>query len=62
MGERADDILPSLARILGGFGEKLKVARLRRRYSADAVAKRAGIARPTLHRIERGDPGVSLGN
>jgi transcriptional regulator with XRE-family HTH domain len=62
MKERAENILPALGRILGGFGEKLKAARLRRRYSADIVAQRAGIARATLHRIELGDPGVSFGN
>jgi transcriptional regulator with XRE-family HTH domain len=62
MKEKAESILPALARILGGFGEKLKAARLRRRYSADMVAQRAGIARATLHRIESGDPGVSFGN
>jgi transcriptional regulator with XRE-family HTH domain len=62
MREPADSILPGLSRILSGFGERLKVARLRRRYSADMVAQRAGIARATLYRIELGDPGVSLGN
>jgi transcriptional regulator with XRE-family HTH domain len=62
MRQRTDNTLPALGRILGGFGEKLKAARLRRRYSADTVAQRAGIARATLHRIEQGDPGVSLGN
>jgi transcriptional regulator with XRE-family HTH domain len=62
MGKIADGILPALARILVGVGGKLKAARLRRRYSADIVAQRAGIARATLFRIERGDPGVSLGN
>ena len=62
MKERADSILPGLSRILGEFGERLKVARLRRRYSADMVAQRAGIARATLYRIELGDPGVALGN
>ena len=62
MKEKADSILPGLARTLGGLGEKLKAARLRRRYSADTVAQRAGIARATLYRIELGDPGVSLGN
>jgi transcriptional regulator with XRE-family HTH domain len=62
MKERAESILPGLSRILTGFGERLKVARLRRRYSADMVAQRAGIARATLYRMELGDPGVSLGN
>jgi transcriptional regulator with XRE-family HTH domain len=62
MKEKADTILPVLARILDGFGQRLKAARLRRRYSADMVAQRAGIARATLSRIEQGDPGVSFGN
>jgi transcriptional regulator with XRE-family HTH domain len=62
MRKTTDHVLPRLARILRGWGERLKVARLRRRYSADMVARRAGIARATLHRIELGDPGVSLGN
>src|ERR1700756_4086011 len=62
MREKADGLLPVLARILGYFGERLKAARLRRRYSADMVAQRAGIARATLSRMEQGDPGVSFGN
>jgi transcriptional regulator with XRE-family HTH domain len=36
------------------------MARLRRRYSSESVAKRAGIARGTLYRVEEGDAGVSL--
>jgi transcriptional regulator with XRE-family HTH domain len=36
------------------------MARLRRRYSAESVAKRAGVARATLYRVEEGDAGVSL--
>jgi transcriptional regulator with XRE-family HTH domain len=62
MGEKAEGILPGLNRILGDFGERLKAARLRRRFSAEIVAQRAGIARATLYRVEMGDPGVSLGN
>ena len=62
MKEKANGVLPSLERILRGVGEKLKAARLRRRYSADMVAQRAGIARDTLSRMEKGDPGVSFGN
>jgi transcriptional regulator with XRE-family HTH domain len=62
MKKTPEDILPALARILRGLGEKLKAARLRRRYSAAMVAQRAGISRDTLYRIELGDPGVSFGN
>ncbi len=43
------------------FGENLRLARLRRRFSAAVVAERAGISRPTLRAVERGDPSVSFG-
>lgn len=59
--KRSVSILPFLAQILTGFGENLRLARLRRRYSAETVAQRAGIARSTLYRVERGDPCVSFG-
>jgi transcriptional regulator with XRE-family HTH domain len=59
--KRSVSILPFLAQILAGFGENLRFARLRRRYSAETVAQRAGIARATLYRVERGDPRVSFG-
>jgi transcriptional regulator with XRE-family HTH domain len=39
----------------------LKLARLRRKYSAEMVAQRAGISRKTLSRVERGDSAVALG-
>ena len=53
-------LFPAATRQLASLGERLRVARLRRRYSADSVAKRAGVARGTLYRVEEGDPGVSL--
>jgi len=61
MGKTIPVLLPRVARILAGFGENLKLARLRRKYSADSVAQRAGITRRTLSKVERGDPGVALG-
>jgi transcriptional regulator with XRE-family HTH domain len=47
--------------LLTGLGENIKRARLRRAYSSEAVAQRAGITRKTLYRVERGDPAVALG-
>lgn len=42
-------------------GENIRKARLRRSYSSQTVAQRAGITRKTLYRVERGDPAVALG-
>jgi transcriptional regulator with XRE-family HTH domain len=49
--KRSVTILPFLAQILADFGENLRLARLRRRYSAKTIAQRACIARATLNRV-----------
>ena len=61
MARQVPPLLPRLARLLAGLGENLKKARLRRAFSTETVADRAGIARKTLYRVERGDPAVALG-
>ena len=61
MARTGPSLLPRVSRLLRGYGEQLKLARLRRRYSAETVAQRAGISRKTLSRVERGDSAVSLG-
>ncbi len=43
------------------MGENLKLARLRRRLSAEQVAQRAGVSRSTLSLMENGSAGSSLG-
>ena len=53
--------LPAVSRVLAQVGENLRLARLRRRFSATLVAERAGMSRATLRAVERGDSGVSLG-
>ncbi len=53
-------LLPSITKILKEFGENIKLARLRRKYSAEQVAERANISRPTLLSIEKGSPGVTM--
>ena len=50
-----------VSRALKSFGADLRDARLRRRIPAAILAERAGITRQTLHKIERGDPTVSMG-
>lgn len=44
------------------LGDSLRKARLRRRLKMVTVADRAGISRETLAKIQRGDPGVSMGS
>lgn len=51
----------STARALRKLGGDLRDARLRRRLSMQVVADRARTTRPTLTRIERGDPAVAIG-
>ncbi|MEJ0107083.1 MAG: helix-turn-helix transcriptional regulator [Bacteroidota bacterium] len=55
-------LIPSVSKILTTFGENIKLARLRRRLSAEQVAERANISRPTLLSIEKGSPGVAIGS
>ena len=62
MGRTGIVLLPTLQRRITAIGENLRLARLRRRLSAAQVSERAGITRPTLRAIERGDPSVSFGN
>lgn len=61
MARTEPPLLPRVSRLLRGYGGNLKLARLRRRYSAETVAQRAGISRKTLSRVEKGDSGVALG-
>lgn len=52
---------PSEAKLLAEFGERLRLARLRRRLTTSTVAQRCGISRPTLAKVERGEPSVTFG-
>lgn len=54
-------ILPKLERLLKEMGEQIKLARLRRKLSAEQVAERAGISRRTLYSVEKGRSSVSIG-
>ncbi len=62
MGRRAITPLPSVRARLSELGSNIRLARLRRRLPATLVAERAGVARETLARIERGSPNVSAGH
>ena len=53
--------LPAVKRILNELGENIKLARLRRKWSAQLVAERAGMTRTTLRSIENGEGNVAIG-
>lgn len=61
MAKRQITLLPSTQRLLQELGVNIRLARLRRRFSASQVAERAGMSRPTLRGVERGDASVTLG-
>jgi transcriptional regulator with XRE-family HTH domain len=61
MNKRTVTIYPSSAKELEALGQRLKDARLRRRFSMETVCARADISRPTLYKVENGDPSVSMG-
>lgn len=61
MASRKPLLMPSLKKILDELGENIKLARLRRKLSAEQVAERANISRPTLLSIEKGSSGVAMG-
>ena len=54
--------MPKTRELLVQMGEQIKLARLRRKLSAQLVAERAGISRQTLNAIEKGSSTVSMGS
>ena len=61
MGKDTVVLLPKQQKLLETLGENLKLARLRRGFSAELVAERAGISRVSLWAVEKGSPSVAMG-
>ncbi len=61
MGKNSVVLLPKQQKLLEALGENLKLARLRRGFSAELVAERAGISRASLWAVEKGSPSVAMG-
>lgn len=62
MGAKSEATLPIPARrALRKLGADLRDARRRRRIPTAVMAERALISRTTLHKVEKGEPGVGLG-
>jgi transcriptional regulator with XRE-family HTH domain len=56
-----DALPPSVLAHLRQLGADLAIARKRRRESLKDWAQRIGVSEPTLTRMEKGDPSVSMG-
>ncbi len=54
-------LYPAQTRLLVELGQRLRDARLRRRFSSATVAERAGVSRQTVTRVEAGDGAVTMG-
>lgn len=48
-------------RVLKKLGADIREARLRRRIQTTVMADRVQVSRPTLRKLEQGDPGVGIG-
>lgn len=61
MPAKAPPVGEVLAARLLALGESIRAHRRRQRVSATVTAEAAGMSRVTLHRIERGEPSVTMG-
>ncbi len=61
MSKKKNKIFPRERKALEALGERLMLARKRRKMTAETAAARAGITRVTLARAEKGSPEVSMG-
>jgi transcriptional regulator with XRE-family HTH domain len=61
MPSKAPAVSPSERRLLSELGQRLRLARLRRKLTMSEIAKQAGVSRTTLYNAESGDAAVTMG-
>lgn len=55
-------VFPPQQQALAQLGENIQLARKRRKLTQTQISERTGLSRVTVRKIERGDPGVSIGH
>ncbi|ASZ53454.1 helix-turn-helix domain-containing protein [Vibrio parahaemolyticus] len=60
--KRTAVIFPKTQAVLSTLGENITLAMKRRGITQDMMHNRTGISKPTLRKITKGDPSVSLGH
>jgi len=61
MPHKPPTVFPQEQKLLSELGERMRLARMRRKLSSTVVAQRAGISRTSVYKVENGDPGATLG-
>lgn len=61
MPAKAPPVGPALAAQLSALGARLRAHREQQKVTVTTAAEAAGMSRVTLHRIERGEPSVTMG-
>lgn len=54
-------LLPAQQKVLTELGDRIRMARRRRKISMEDMAQRANLTRQTVAKVEKGDSGVSIG-
>ena len=57
----AEQLPREVLKQLEELGQRVRIARVRRRMSTEDLAQACGIGRRTLYRVETGEPGIALG-
>ncbi|MEZ9905787.1 helix-turn-helix transcriptional regulator [Vibrio breoganii] len=60
--KRGAVVFPKNLKMLQSLGENITLAMKRRGISQDMMHKRTGISKPTLRKISKGEPSVSIGH
>ena len=61
-GKQRAVLFPDQQRVVETLGQNLLLARKRRKLTRKALCERTGLNKGTVARIEKGDPGVSMGH